>query len=66
MSGKLYKGNNGNREWFGYKLGLIVNGYERPISFNILPASRHSIKTLKQFKEKGTLIDLLNGKIRRN
>ena len=63
VSGKLYKGNNGNREWYGYKLGLIVDCYEQPISFNIMPASKHDINSLKQFKEKGTLIDLLNGKI---
>ena len=47
IKGKLYKGNNGNKEWFGYKLGLIVDIFEQPISFTIMPASRHDINALK-------------------
>ena len=63
VRGKLYKGNNGHREWFGYKLGLIIDAYEHPISFNIMPASKHDINALKEFKEEQTIINLLNGKI---
>ena len=28
VKGEIYKGNNGNREWFGYKLALIIDTYE--------------------------------------
>ena len=63
VSGKLYKGNNGNKEWFGYKLGLIIDGFEQPISFNIMPASKHDINALKDLKEDKTVIDLLRGKV---
>jgi len=63
IKGKLFKGNNGNREWFGYKLGLIIDTYEQPISFNIIPASKHDINALKEFKENQTVMDLLNGKV---
>jgi hypothetical protein len=63
VKGKEYKGNNGNREWFGYKLALIIDTYEQPISFNIMPASKHDINALKEIKEEKTILDLLNGKI---
>jgi hypothetical protein len=63
VKGKEYKGNNGNREWFGYKLALIIDIYEQPISFNIMPASKHDINALKEIKEEKTILDLLNGKI---
>ena len=63
VKGKIYKGNNGNREWFGYKLALIIDTYEEPISFNIISASKHDINALKEFKEEQTIVDLLNGKI---
>ena len=61
--GKTYKGNNGNREWFGYKLGLIIDAFEQPISFNVMPASKHDINALKELKKEQTTVDLLNGKI---
>ncbi len=63
VKGKIYKGNNENREWFGYKLALIIDTNEEPISFNIIPASKHDINVLKEFKEEETIVDLLNGKI---
>jgi len=63
INGKLYKGNNGNKEWFGYKLGLIIDGFEQPISFNIMPASKHDINALKELRGDKTVIDLLKGKI---
>ncbi len=28
VKGKIYKGNNGNGEWFEYKLALIIDTYE--------------------------------------
>ncbi len=48
VSGKLYKGNNGTREWFGFKIGLIVDYYKRPIGYEIIPASKHDINFLKE------------------
>ncbi len=50
VRGRIYKGNNGHREWFGYKLGLIIDTYGQPISFSIMPASKHDINVLKEFK----------------
>jgi chaperonin cofactor prefoldin len=63
VSGKLYKGNNGHKQWFGYKLWLIIDGFEQPVSFNIMPASKHDINALKELKEDKTVIDLLGGKV---
>ena len=63
IKGKKYKGNNGNKEWFGYKLGLIVDAFEQPISFTIMPASRHDINVLKEIIEERAIINLLNGKV---
>jgi len=57
VSGRLYKGNNGNREWFGFKLGLITDNYGNPISFEIIPASRHDINYLKELDN--TVIEIL-------
>ncbi len=51
VKGKIYKGNNGNGERFEYKLALIIDTYEEPISFNIIPISKHDVNALKEFKE---------------
>ena len=59
VKGKIYKGNNGNRERFEYKLRLIIDTYEQPISFNIMPAPKHDINALKKIT-----VDLLNEKPR--
>ncbi|MFN4308940.1 transposase, partial [Sulfurihydrogenibium azorense] len=60
VSGKLYKGNNAAKEWFGFKIGLIVDYYKRPIGYEIIPASKHDINFLKEVKEDSVLIDILN------
>lgn len=63
IQGKTYKGNNGTREWFGFKLCLIVDTDERPVALTIMPASKHDINFLKDIKEDKTVIQLLNGKV---
>ncbi len=63
LKGKEYKGNNGNREWYGFKLCLLVDYYERPIAFNVMPASRHDINFLKEIKREQTVMEYLKKKV---
>ncbi|MEZ0322818.1 MAG: transposase [Hydrogenothermaceae bacterium] len=61
--GPLYKGNNGIREWFGFKFCLITDENGLPLFIGILPGSKHDINFLKDLLNNNTMLEYLRNSV---